>query len=76
MFSKLSNSEILNILLEGRDLDELIARTEVTKKITEYMGSLIEYMLKQDLKILPLPNIKLRRDKENAALWINRFNRF
>ncbi len=43
-----------------------LSENNSTKKITEYMGSLIEYMLKQDLKILPLPNIKLRRDKENA----------
>ena len=36
-------------------------------KVTKYIASLLEYMLDQKMKILPLPEVKVIKDEENAA---------
>ena len=36
------------------------------------MTSLVEYMLDQGMKITPLPEIKLRKDEQNAANFFGR----
>lgn len=41
-------------------------------ELTNYIASLIEYMLDQGMKILPLPEIKIRQDEENAANFFGR----
>jgi hypothetical protein len=38
-----------------------------TDKLTEYIGSILEYMIDQGIKIDPLPEVKIKRDSENAA---------
>ena len=38
-----------------------------TPKLTEYIGSILEYMLDQKMNIKPLPEVKIKRDAENAA---------
>lgn len=34
---------------------------------TPYMGSVLEYMLEQDYKITPLPEVKIKKDLEESA---------
>ena len=41
-------------------------------ELTNYIASLIEYMLDQGMKILPLPEIKIRQDEDNAANFFGR----
>jgi len=36
-------------------------------KLTEYIGSILEYMVDEGINIQPLPEIKVKRDAENAA---------
>ena len=38
-----------------------------TSKLTEYIGSILEYMLDEGMNIKPLPEVKIKRDVENAA---------
>lgn len=38
-----------------------------SKKLTEYIGSILEYMLDEGMNIQPLPEVKIKRDAENAA---------
>ena len=38
-----------------------------TNKLTEYIGSILEYMLDAKMNIKPLPEVKIKRDAENAA---------
>lgn len=38
-----------------------------TNKLTEYIGSILEYMIDQGMKVTPLPEVKIKRDTENAA---------
>lgn len=38
-----------------------------TSKLTEYIGSILEYMIDEGMNIQPLPEVKIKRDKENAA---------
>ena len=41
-------------------------------ELKEYITSLVEYMLDKGMKITPLPEIKLRKDEENAANFFGR----
>ena len=38
----------------------------------QYMGSILEYMLDQKMKITPLPEIKIRHDEDNAKNFFGR----
>jgi len=38
-----------------------------TNKLTEYIGSILEYMIDEGMNIQPLPEVKIKRDAENAA---------
>ena len=38
----------------------------------QYMGSVLEYMLDQKMKITPLPEIKIRHDEDNAKNFFGR----
>ena len=41
-------------------------------QLKDYIGSLVEYMLDQGMKITPLPEIKLREDQDNASNFFGR----
>jgi len=43
-----------------------------SKKLTEYIGSILEYMLDEGMNIQPLPEVKIKRDTENAANFFGR----
>jgi hypothetical protein len=40
---------------------------EISYDYTPYMGSMLEYMLDQGMKILPLPEVKIRKDLAEAS---------
>ena len=54
-----------------RDNSKLIIETEanLSKKLElkDYIGSLVEFMIDQGMKITPLPEIKLKQDEDNAS---------
>ena len=73
-------AEILSSNLEGfvenyfkesndtEDIDYGIQENTVPKlKLKDYIGSILEYMLDSDMNIQPLPEVKTREDKDNAA---------
>ena len=45
---------------------------EQIPEYTKYMGSILEYMLDQKMKITPLPEIKIRHDEDNAKNFFGR----
>jgi len=49
---------------EGQNVD--------SKELTEYIGSILEYMLDEGMNIQPLPEVKIKRDAENAANFFGR----
>ena len=44
---------------EGSEID--------SKQLTTYIGSILEYMIDEGMNIQPLPEVKIKRDAENAA---------
>ena len=74
-------AELMNKKME--DLFEAMFESEKTIKeekeeqeqipeYTKYMGSILEYMLDQKMKITPLPEIKIRHDEDNAKNFFGR----
>jgi len=53
---------------EGQPIQEQQSNLE----LKDYIGSLVEYMLEQGMKITPLPEIKLREDQDNASNFFGR----
>ena len=47
--------------------DKVVYEGIDTNKLTQYIGSILEYMLDQRMNIVPLPEVKIKRDAENAA---------
>ena len=47
--------------------DKVVYEGVDTNKLTNYIGSILEYMLDQKMNIKPLPEVKIKRDAENAA---------
>ena len=47
--------------------DKVVYEGVDTNKLTRYIGSILEYMLDQGMNIRPLPEVKIKRDAENAA---------
>lgn len=57
------------ITLKPTDMydDKVVYEGVDTNRLTEYIGSILEYMLDQKMNITPLPEVKIKRDAENAA---------
>ena len=51
---------------ENKAESEAPPSVENKPEITKYIGSILEYMLDQDMNIQPLPEVKVRYDDENA----------
>lgn len=47
--------------------DKVVYEGVDTNKLTRYIGSILEYMIEQGMKVTPLPEVKIKRDAENAA---------
>ena len=66
-------AEILGSNIEGYvdgyfEKEEIIEEVEPQKpQLKDYITSLTEYMLDNGMDIVPLPEVKLRKDEENAA---------
>ena len=72
-------AEILGTNIEGFvegyfTVEENLVKEEIQAKpeLKEYIASLVEYMLDQGMQITPLPEIKLRKDEQNAANFFGR----
>ena len=52
--------------------DQPIQEQQSNLQLKDYIGSLVEYMLDQGMKITPLPEIKLREDQDNASNFFGR----
>ena len=52
--------------------DKVVYEGVDTNKLTQYIGSILEYMLDQGMNIRPLPEVKIKRDAENAANFFGR----
>ena len=44
----------------------------IRPEYTQYIGSILEYMIEQNMNILPLPEVKVRYDEKNAANFFGR----
>jgi hypothetical protein len=62
---KAKKNEAVDLL--GRISVIMESRQEKTPTLTEYINSIIEYMLDQGMNIKPLPSIKVRYDEDNAT---------
>jgi len=47
--------------------DKVVYEGVDTNKLTNYIGSILEYMIEQKMNIMPLPEVKIKRDVVNAA---------
>jgi len=43
------------------------AERQRKEKLVQYIGSLLEYMIEQGMNILPLPEVKIRKDESEAS---------
>ena len=58
--TKYFNQDNIKITNKGEDF-------KINFDYTPYMGSIVEYMIDEGMKITPLPEIKIRRDEAEAA---------
>ena len=61
------NQDHIRIQLPGMIPENQTSNSIDSKKLTEYIGSILEYMIDQGMKISPLPEVKIKRDEANAA---------
>jgi len=52
--------------------DKVVYEGVDTNKLTKYIGSILEYMIDEGMNIKPLPEVKIKRDAENAANFFGR----
>tara|TARA_B110000971_G_scaffold198883_1_gene215791 strand:+ start:96 stop:1997 length:1902 start_codon:yes stop_codon:yes gene_type:complete len=57
---------------DGYDEGDTKEAKEDTPDYTKYIGSILEYMLDQEMNIQPLPEVKVRYDEENADNFFGR----
>ena len=70
-----------NVTLSGESIvvkysqplaENLENQETIRPEYTQYIGSILEYMIEQNMNILPLPEVKVRYDEENAANFFGR----
>jgi len=52
--------------------DDQLTEQSRGSQLKDYIASLLEYMLDQGMKITPLPEVKIREDKDNASNFFGR----
>mgnify|MGYP003151596953 CR=1 FL=1 len=63
---KFTEPRVIKAYLKGERLDILKEEPKVPE-YTKYMASVLEYMIDEGMKIIPLPEVKINKDESNAS---------
>ena len=63
---RFTEPRVIKAYLKGERLDILKEESEVPE-YTKYMASVLEYMIDEGMKIIPLPEVKINKDESNAS---------
>ena len=63
---RFTEPRVIKAYLKGERLDILKEKSEVPE-YTKYMASVLEYMIDEGMKIIPLPEVKINKDESNAS---------
>ena len=68
---RFTEPRVIKAYLKGERLDILKEESEVPE-YTKYMASVLEYMIDEGMKIIPLPEVKINKDESNASNFFGR----